>query len=133
MTFTTAELRYLESQPLGRLATVAPDGTVQNNPVGVFVNAELGTIDIGGHGMGGTKKFRNIRSGSDKVALVVDDLVSTDPWIVRCLEIRGHAEALTDQPPPMPGFSRELIRVHPDVVFSYGIEDEPHMLRRKVA
>lgn len=132
MTFTTAELSYLESQPLGRLATVAPDGTVQNSPVGVFVNAELGTIDIGGHRLGATKKFRNIRSGSDKVAVVVDDLVSTAPWTVRCLEIRGHAEALTDQPPPRPGFSREVIRVHPDVVFSYGIEDEPGMLRRTV-
>lgn len=131
MTFTEAETAYLKSQPLGRLATVAPDGTVQNSPVGVFLNAELGTIDIGGHRMGGTKKFRNVRSGS-KVAVVVDDLVSTDPWTVRCLEIRGHADALTDQTPPRPGFSRELIRVHPEVVFSYGIEDEPGMLRRTV-
>ncbi|HEX6443492.1 MAG TPA: PPOX class F420-dependent oxidoreductase [Streptosporangiales bacterium] len=132
MTFTTAEIAYLESQPLGRLATVAPDGTVQVNPVGVFVNAELGTIDIGGHRMGRTKKFRNVRSGG-KVALVVDDLVSTDPWTVRCLEIRGRADALTDQPPPRPGFSPELIRIHPEVVFSYGIEDRPGMLRRAAA
>lgn len=131
MTFTDAEIAYLDSQPLGRLATVAPDGTVQNSPVGVFVNAQLGTVDIGGHGLGRSKKFRNIRAGS-KVALVVDDLVSANPWTVRCLELRGRAEALTDQPPPRPGFGRELIRVHPEVVFSMGIEDEPGMRRRVV-
>lgn len=131
MTFTEAEIAYLESQPLGRLATVAPDGTVQNNPVGVFVDAELGTIDIGGHRLGRSKKFRNVRAGS-KASVVVDDLVSADPWTVRMVEVRGHAEALTDQPPPLPGFSNELIRVHPEVVFSFGVEDEPGLLRRVV-
>ena len=33
MTFTEPELGYLTSQILGRLATVAPDGAPQNNPV----------------------------------------------------------------------------------------------------
>lgn len=131
MTFTEAEIAYLESQPLGRLATVAPDGTVQNNPVGIFVNADLGTIDIGGHGLGASKKFRNVQAGS-KVAVVVDDIVSTDPWTVRMVEIRGHAEALTDQPPPRPGFSNELIRVHPELIFTFGVDDQPGMRRRVV-
>jgi pyridoxamine 5'-phosphate oxidase family protein len=35
MTFTDTEIDYMASQALGRLATVAPDGTVQVNPVGV--------------------------------------------------------------------------------------------------
>ncbi|MGI9080349.1 MAG: hypothetical protein ACR2GF_05980 [Acidimicrobiales bacterium] len=34
MTFTTAELQYLQAQALGRLATARPDGSLQNNPVG---------------------------------------------------------------------------------------------------
>ena len=36
--FTSAELAYLRSQRLGRLATAAPDGALQNNPVGFTVN-----------------------------------------------------------------------------------------------
>jgi pyridoxamine 5'-phosphate oxidase family protein len=52
--FSATELAYLTEQKLGRLATKAPDGTLQNNPVGYFVDAELGLVDIGGHGMGGS-------------------------------------------------------------------------------
>lgn len=52
MVFTVAELDYLASQRLGRLATVGPDGAPQNNPVGFSVNAEDGTIDIGGRQLG---------------------------------------------------------------------------------
>jgi hypothetical protein len=32
--FTEREIAYLRQQRLGRLATVAKDGTVQNNPAG---------------------------------------------------------------------------------------------------
>jgi len=37
-----------------------------------------------------------------QVALVIDDLVSPDPWAVRGLEIRGTAVALSDVDPPSP-------------------------------
>ena len=50
-----AERDYLATQRLGRLATVAENGQPQNNPVGFFVNEELGVIDIGGAAMGQTK------------------------------------------------------------------------------
>jgi len=119
--FTEAELTYLGSQVLGRLATVDADGAPQNNPVGFFYNADLGTIDIGGHRLGRTRKFANVRR-NPAVAFVVDDIVSLDPWTVRCLEIRGRAEALTDQPPPRPGFSGEIIRIHPNWIFTFGLD-----------
>jgi hypothetical protein len=45
--FSAAELAYLESQPVARLAIVASGGVVQNTPVSFHVNRELGTIDIG--------------------------------------------------------------------------------------
>ncbi|GIH40094.1 hypothetical protein Mco01_30940 [Microbispora corallina] len=51
MAFATAEETYPACQHRGRLATVAPDGTPQNNPVGFHHNAGLGTIDIFGSGM----------------------------------------------------------------------------------
>ena len=56
-------------------------------------------------------------------AIVVDDLVSTDPWTPRMLEIRGRAEALDSGGADLgPGFGAALIRIHLDKVNSYGIE-----------
>jgi pyridoxamine 5'-phosphate oxidase family protein len=121
MTLNDAEREYLSTQPLGRLATIAPDGTLQNNPVSFRYNPETATIDIGGHHMGATRKFRNVAAGGE-VAFVVDDIASVQPWSVRGLEIRGHAEALVDQPPPGPGFSGELIRVHPRRIIAWGLD-----------
>ncbi len=118
-------LAYLTSQRLGRLATVDPGGAPQNSPVGFRFNAELGTIDIGGRNMGASRKFRNLAS-NPKVAFVVDDIASVQPWRVRCVEIRGRAEALREQVPYAPGMSAEIIRVHPERVISFGL-DEPDL------
>jgi len=41
---------------------------------------------------------------------------------VRGVEIRGEAEALTDADPPRPGMSRELIRITPTWIGSWGID-----------
>ncbi|NJP90881.1 PPOX class F420-dependent oxidoreductase [Nonomuraea sp. FMUSA5-5] len=117
--FTAAELDYLAGQRLGRLATVGPDGQVQNNPVGFFV--QDGTIVIGGHALGISKKFKNIQRGST-IAFVVDDLASVDPWVARGIEIRGTAVALTDVEPPVPFFSREVIRLSPTKIISWGLD-----------
>jgi pyridoxamine 5'-phosphate oxidase family protein len=118
--FTEHELSYLRDQRLGRLATVQRNGTVQNNPVGFGYNEALQTIDIGGHNMAASQKFRNVAAGST-VAFVVDDIASLDPWTVRCVEIRGDAEALadpTDSAAHMPG---PIIRIHPRRVLSFGV------------
>ena len=88
MIFTEVELDYLRHQRLGRLATQHPDGTLQVSPVGFGVNAELGTIDIGGRAMAASRKYRNV-AANGAAAFVVDDVVSAQPWTVRCLEIRG--------------------------------------------
>ena len=66
-----------------------------------------------------SRKYRNV-ADNGRVAFVVDDLRSRDPWRVRCLEVRGTAEAVPDQ---------ELIRIHPQRVISFGIDDaesDPH-------
>ena len=76
---TEAERSYLQSQPLARLATVDARGAPQNTPVGVFFDEETGDILIGGGAMGATRKFRNVQANG-QVALVIDDLVSVDPW-----------------------------------------------------
>ena len=49
---TDTERAYLQSQPLGRLATVDASGAPENNPIGVFLDEESGDIVVGGHAMG---------------------------------------------------------------------------------
>jgi pyridoxamine 5'-phosphate oxidase family protein len=130
--FNEAELEYLHEQRLGRLATVAEDGSPQNNPVGFRFNPETNTIDVAGRNMGASRKFRNVQAGS-RVSLVVDDIASLKPWRVRGIEIRGHAEALTDQPRTSNYFSPELIRIHPERIISWGIDPDQGFLARTVA
>jgi pyridoxamine 5'-phosphate oxidase family protein len=123
ITLTAAEREYLKSQPLARFATVDGEGAPQNSPVGAFLDEETGDILIGGGAMGASRKFRNVRA-NNQVALVVDDLVSRDPWTVRGLEIRGTASALEDVDPPVPFMSREVIRITPTWVSSWGVDPE---------
>ncbi|MDV3129403.1 PPOX class F420-dependent oxidoreductase [Mycobacterium sp. 21AC1] len=133
MLFKPHEITFLRDADLGRLATVQRDGTPQNSPVGFTFNEELGTIDIAGYQMSRSQKFRNI-AHHPKVAFVVDDITSRDPWRVRCLEIRGIAEQ-AEMPAATGGAGDELdtaiIRVRPRRIISFGIDDqesEPHQL-----
>src|SRR5438874_8306498 len=120
-TLTADELAYLGTQRIGRLATVDPSGAPQNNPVGFVVDDETGLVLIGGLNMAKSRKFRNAK-GNPNVAFVVDDLVSVDPWTVRGVELRGTAEALEDADPPRRGMSRELLRITPRWIASWGID-----------
>jgi pyridoxamine 5'-phosphate oxidase family protein len=112
---------YLQGQPLGHLATVDDSGAPQNNPIGAFLDEETGDIVVGGHAMGATRKFHNVQANAH-VALVIDDLVSADPWTVRGLEVRGTAVALSDVDPPVPFMSREVIRITPTWVTAWGLD-----------
>ncbi|QFU92191.1 PPOX class F420-dependent oxidoreductase [Amycolatopsis sp. YIM 10] len=129
MSFTTAELAFLNEHDLGRMATVQPDGTLQASPVGYHYNAELGTLDVRGFNLARSRKFRNIEANG-RVAFVVDDRPSLDPPRVRCLEIRGRAEAVTGIDPDG-GLDGSVIRIHPERIISFGIDQpdtEPHEL-----
>jgi pyridoxamine 5'-phosphate oxidase family protein len=126
--FTDAETAYLATQRFGRLATAQPDGTLQVNPVSYRHNAASGAIDIRGFNLSASRKFRNV-ADNGRVAFVVDDIPSVEPFRVRCLEIRGHAEAIS----PGPGdedVDAPVIRIHPRRIISFGIDEdrEPHQL-----
>jgi pyridoxamine 5'-phosphate oxidase family protein len=107
------------------MATIQPDGTLQANPVGFTYNVQAQTIDIGGRAMASSQKFRNIQANG-RVAFVVDDIASLDPWVVRCLEIRGDAEALTDPADSASRFPGAIIRIHPRRIISWGIDAPGH-------
>jgi len=121
MSLTPAEITYLAEQHLGRLATIQPDGSPQVKPVGFSWNPALGTIDIYGYNMASSQKFRNV-SRDGRVAFVVDDIASTDPWRVRFLEVRGTAEAVTATGDDG---DASVIRIHPSRVLSIGVESPP--------
>ena len=132
MMFTSVELEYLRSQRLGRLATLTPRGTLQNSPVGFQVDEDAGVIAIWGRDMGNTRKFHNVAANGE-VAFVVDDLVSVSPWVVRGIEIRGTAEALTGQTPPSGYWSAEVIRIHPRRIIAWGLGPDGGRTSRQVA
>lgn len=132
MTLTSTEQNYLAAQQHGRLATIAPDGTPQNKPVGFRYNAGLGTIDVYGYQMEASAKFRNIQVNPD-VAFVVDDVVSEGASGVRFLEIRGRAEAVSQPTPPAPHLSTRFIRIHPRRVIGWNVDpDHPGLQARDV-
>jgi len=118
--FSVIEREYLDGQRLGRLATVGPDGAPHVVPVSFAYNGSLDTIDIGGHALCDSKKWRDI--GRDpRVAFVVDDLLP--PWQPRMVEIRGRASRLSAGGAPLgPGFADELIRITPTRILSFGLD-----------
>jgi pyridoxamine 5'-phosphate oxidase family protein len=116
-----AQIDYLASQPLGRIATTGSDRKPHVVPTSLHYNAELGTIDVGGHHVATTKKYRDVQANG-WAAIVVDDLVSTDPWTPRMLEIRGRAEAIPAGGTALgPGFGDAFIRIHPEKINSFRI------------
>ncbi|MET8999242.1 PPOX class F420-dependent oxidoreductase [Amycolatopsis sp. NPDC004169] len=119
--FTDKEIQYLHDQPLCRVATAQPDGTLQVSPVGFTYNPDTQTIDLMGLNLRKSRRFRNV-ADNGRIALVIDDVPSTDPWRVRSLEIRGHAEALTDVETPG-HHDNAMIRVHPRRIIAIGVED----------
>jgi pyridoxamine 5'-phosphate oxidase family protein len=130
MTFTDPERNYLTSESQGRLATLAPDGTPQNKPVGFRLREDLGTIDIGGFNMGASRKFRNVRANPN-VSFVVDDVIGEGATGVRFVEIRGVAEAMVETAVSGAEPSPEIIRIHPRRVITWNIDpDQPGMSAR---
>ncbi|OQM84019.1 PPOX class F420-dependent oxidoreductase [Rhodococcus sp. 66b] len=123
MTFTRIELDYLATQTLGRLATVQRNGTLQVSPVGFHYNPDTATIDISGYNMTDSRKFHNVAENG-RVAFVVDDIASVDPWRVRCVEIRGRAEALDFEGAGAHGLDAPIIRIHPERIISFGLDDK---------
>jgi pyridoxamine 5'-phosphate oxidase family protein len=117
--FTDEEIAYLQSQRLGRLATVDAKGDPHVVPVSFRYNPEHDTIDIGGHRIASTKKYRDaLRHG--RVAFVVDDVLPA--WQPRMIEVRGSVEGLPEGGKEIvPGFSPEVLRITPTRIISFGL------------
>jgi pyridoxamine 5'-phosphate oxidase family protein len=126
--FTRAELDYLASQRVGRLATVGPDGAPHVVPVGFRYDAETDTIEIGGHGLTGSKKWRDVAT-DPRVAFVIDDVLP--PWTPRMIEIRGLATQVTGPGTALAsGYDDALIRMTAVRILSFGLGDPQPAGRR---
>ncbi|KUH85489.1 MULTISPECIES: PPOX class F420-dependent oxidoreductase [unclassified Mycobacterium] len=121
MTFSPAELAYLRDEPIGRLCTIGPAGDPQIRPVGVHLGPEDTTIDIVGHALASTQKWRNVISRPN-VAFIVDTVVSVSPPDARGIEIRGTATALPGAGTTEGGLSGDIIRITPRRIIAWGID-----------
>jgi pyridoxamine 5'-phosphate oxidase family protein len=119
--FSDAEIDYLGSQRLGRLATVGQDGMPHVVPVAFRYNPDTDSIDVGGHDFAKRKKFRDVKR-TGMAALVVDDVLP--PWRPRAVEVRGEAITLgIGGKAIMEGFDDPIIRIKPTRIVSWGLED----------
>jgi pyridoxamine 5'-phosphate oxidase family protein len=118
--FTRTELDFLDGADfpegaaprLARIATVGKDGTPHVVPVGFRYDPEHDAIEITGHTMAGSKKYRDVRR-TGRAAVVVDDVASVEPWRPRGIEVRGRAETIDGD--------RPVIRIHPERIVPWGL------------
>ena len=114
--FSAQEVAYLHTQRLARIATVSAHGQPDVAPVGFEFDGTH--FYIGGLEMRKTLKYKNVQ-GNPRVALVVDDVVSTTPWTPRGIKVHGRAEIVSRRGPGGPG---EYLRITPEKYWSWGIE-----------
>ncbi|MEB3069921.1 PPOX class F420-dependent oxidoreductase [[Mycobacterium] vasticus] len=130
MTFTPAELDYLRDQQIGRLATLGPVGDPQIRPVGVHLGPDDATIDIVGHALSKTQKWRNVIR-DPQVSFIVDTVISVQPPQARGIEIRGTGTVLPGAGSTEGGLSGDIIRITPRRIVAWGL-DSPGTNSRNV-
>ncbi len=116
--FTAKETAYLKSQALARMATISPEGQPDVAPVGFEFDGKY--FYVGGHNPTVTRKYKNVLHGNTRVALVVDDLVSIDPWNPRGIRIYGTAEIIERAGRFGPGM---YLRIRPKTSWSWNIAE----------
>jgi pyridoxamine 5'-phosphate oxidase family protein len=123
VSFTEEEIAYLQSQPLARLATVNPGAQPDVVPVAFEFDGTDFWVGGSGESVLGTRKFRNIEAGNQQVALVIDDLVSFNPFIARGIRVYGDANGPVQRVGMVgPGF---YLRITPRVSWSWNMASEP--------
>lgn len=115
-----AEVSYLKTQRLARVATASPKGVPEVSPVGFEFDGKY--FWVGSHSQEiftKTRRYKNVTGGNTRVSLVVDDLESVDPWRPRGIKVSGTAEVMEHG--GIFGRGR-YIRIAPRVSVSWGIE-----------
>ena len=108
---TENEALFLCRGGLARVATVSPEGEPHVVPVAFEFDGRY--VYFGGWNLAKSLKVRHLL-WNKKVAVVVDEVVSTSPWRARGLELRGTAEVLSVD-------GRPYVRITPTTKASWGL------------
>jgi len=127
--FSEKEIEYLRSQHLARIATAAKsseeEGSIQPDVVPVGFDFDGEYFYVGGMNILKSTKYKNVLK-NNKVAIVIDDLKSVDPWDPRGMKIYGIADIVTRQGGYMESTGNsnpQYIRISPKKKWSWGIEE----------
>ena len=117
--FSEAEIQYLKSQRLARLATVSSNGQPDVVPIAFQFDGKYFWIgsrsqDI----LFSTMKYKNVKTGNRLVSLAVDDIESLDPWRPREIKIYGEADIMEHSGMFGPG---KYLRIAPKISWSFGL------------
>jgi pyridoxamine 5'-phosphate oxidase family protein len=125
--FTQAEIEYLTSVTMGRLATIGRDGRPHIAPITFVYNADEDTLDLGGIDFANTKKWRDVQDNQN-VTYIVDDF---SPEGAHAVEVRGDAELHESGGgkinPRFPQFVEQFIRLRPRYIVSWGLQPDTGM------
>jgi pyridoxamine 5'-phosphate oxidase family protein len=134
--FSQKEIEYLQSQRLARIATAAvstqDNRSIQPDVVPVGFDFDGKYLYVGGMNLLKSTKYRNVLKNA-KVAIVIDDLKTIDPWDPRGIRINGTTDITTRQGGYMESTDHpnpQYIRITPKRKWSWGIE-EPVFVKGK--
>src|SRR5215210_877701 len=95
--FSQKEADYLRLQRLARIATASSrEGSIQPDVVPVGFDFDGEYFYVSGMNLLKSTKYKNVQKNS-RVALVIDDLNSVDPWEPRGIRIYGIADVISRQ------------------------------------
>ena len=125
--FSEKEIEYLKSQRIARIATAigSSERSVQPDVVPVGFDFDGQYFYVGGINILKSRKYKNVLK-NNKVALVIDDLKTIDPWDPRGIRIYGTADIVTRQSGYMeqtPHPQADYIRIKPEKKWSWGIHE----------
>ncbi|WP_336208254.1 pyridoxamine 5'-phosphate oxidase family protein [Nonomuraea sp. LPB2021202275-12-8] len=125
--FSEAELAYLRTHDLARLATATAAGAPHVVPVRIHLGVERNVIGIGSFLLaegGRPRRYRHNVQDNDQVALVVDDFTEDGP---RGVAIHGvgriHAEGGERL---NPRFEPVWLAIMPTWISSWGVDTSPY-------
>jgi pyridoxamine 5'-phosphate oxidase family protein len=123
MSFTADEITYLRAHPLARFASLCEADQPDVVPVALEFDGTYFWVGGPRAEFLRTRKVRNITAGRRKVAFVVDDLDSIDPFVARGIRVYGEADGPVDRDGMVgPG---HYLRITPTLSWSWNLQGEP--------
>jgi pyridoxamine 5'-phosphate oxidase family protein len=135
--FSEREVKHLKSQRLARITTAAivsskkenkqkeEQGSIKPDVVPVGFDFDGDYLYVSGMNLLKSTKYKNVLK-NNRVAIVIDDLRTVDPWDPRGMKIYGIADIVTRQGGYMEGTghsNHQYIRITPNKKRSWGIEE----------